>query len=53
MLPAVDEMFERNFGGQRAVVVADENTFGVAGDEVRQHLEAAWRVSRIRTARHG
>jgi glycerol-1-phosphate dehydrogenase [NAD(P)+] len=33
-------MFERNFGGQPAVVVADENTFGVAGGKVRQHLEA-------------
>jgi glycerol-1-phosphate dehydrogenase [NAD(P)+] len=43
LLPSVDEMFERSFGGQRAVVVADENTFGVAGDEVRRHLEAAGR----------
>jgi len=43
LLPSVNEMFERSFGGQRAVVVADENTFGVAGDEVRRHLEAAGR----------
>jgi glycerol-1-phosphate dehydrogenase [NAD(P)+] len=43
VLPSVNEMFERNFGDQHAVVVADENTFNVAGGEVQQHLEAAGR----------
>ena len=31
-LSSVDEMFSRNFGDQPAVVVADENTFKVAGN---------------------
>ena len=40
-LSSVDEMFSRNFGGQPAVVVADENTFTVAGHAVQQQFEAA------------
>jgi glycerol-1-phosphate dehydrogenase [NAD(P)+] len=43
VLSSVDEMFSRNFGDQPAVVVADENTFKVAGNAVQQHLEAAGR----------
>jgi glycerol-1-phosphate dehydrogenase [NAD(P)+] len=43
VLSSVDEMFSRNFGDQPAVVVADENTFKVAGNEVQQHFEAAGR----------
>src|SRR5437868_9783155 len=42
-LSSVDEMFSRNFGDQSAVVVADENTFKVAGNEVQQQFEAAGR----------
>lgn len=36
VLGSVNEVFERSFGGQPAVVVADENTFKVAGEQVRQ-----------------
>ncbi|MDQ6949602.1 MAG: sn-glycerol-1-phosphate dehydrogenase [Actinomycetota bacterium] len=43
VLSSVDEMFGRSFGEQSAVVVADENTFKVAGKEVLQHLQAAGR----------
>ncbi|MBJ7599645.1 MAG: sn-glycerol-1-phosphate dehydrogenase [Candidatus Nephthysia bennettiae] len=43
VLPQVDEMFGRSFGDQPAVVVADENTFKVAGEQVLQHLKAAGR----------
>src|SRR2546422_6514581 len=43
ILPQVDEMFGRSFGDQPAVVVADENTFKVAGEEVLQRLKAAGR----------
>src|ERR1700704_2468294 len=42
-LSSVDEMFSRNFGDQPAVVVADENTFKVAGNAVQQQFEAAGR----------
>jgi glycerol-1-phosphate dehydrogenase [NAD(P)+] len=40
VLGLVDEVFGRSFGDQPAVVVADENTFKVAGEQVHQHLEA-------------
>jgi glycerol-1-phosphate dehydrogenase [NAD(P)+] len=43
VLSSVDEMFSRNFGDQPAVVVADENTFKVAGNTVQQHFEATGR----------
>ena len=42
-LASVDKVFEKNFGDRVAVVVADENTFEVAGKEVQRHLEAAGR----------
>src|SRR4030081_2013435 len=42
-LSSVDEMFSRNFGDQPVVVVADENTFKVAGNPGQQQFEAAGR----------
>ena len=44
VLGSVDEVFERSFGDQPAVVVADENTLKVAGDEVHQRLGAGGRI---------
>jgi glycerol dehydrogenase-like iron-containing ADH family enzyme len=38
VVSSVGEMFDRSFGDQRAVVVADENTFRVAGEEVVRYL---------------
>ncbi|MGH9243128.1 MAG: sn-glycerol-1-phosphate dehydrogenase [Acidimicrobiales bacterium] len=43
VLPTVDDLFQRSFGDLPAVVVADENTFAVAGREVEQRLETAGR----------
>jgi glycerol-1-phosphate dehydrogenase [NAD(P)+] len=43
VLGSAGEVFERSFGDQPAVVVADENTFEVAGDEVHQRLGAGGR----------
>ena len=40
VLDLVDDVFERSFGDQPAVVVADENTFKAAGEQVQRHLEA-------------
>jgi glycerol-1-phosphate dehydrogenase [NAD(P)+] len=42
-LTRVAGVFEECFGGARAVVVADENEFGVAGWEVQRLLEASGR----------
>jgi glycerol-1-phosphate dehydrogenase [NAD(P)+] len=42
-LTSVAGVFERSFGDQAAVVVADENTFSVAGKQVQQAFEAAGR----------
>src|SRR5690348_4637168 len=42
-LPRVEEMFARSFGDQPAVVVADENTFRVAGRDVKERFQAAGR----------
>ena len=39
----VDQLFAQCFGEQRAVVIADSNTFAVAGESVYQRLEAAGR----------
>jgi glycerol-1-phosphate dehydrogenase [NAD(P)+] len=39
VIGSVDALFGRSFGGQPAVVVADGNTFKVAGEQVQQHLE--------------
>lgn len=41
ILAAVGEEFEKHFGGRAAVVVADENTFSVAGEEVQSRLGEA------------
>lgn len=40
-LASVGEEFNEHFGGQQAIIVADENTFRVAGEEVRRRLEEA------------
>jgi glycerol-1-phosphate dehydrogenase [NAD(P)+] len=42
-LASVEELFQRSFGDRPAVVVADENTYGVAGREVERHLVDAGR----------
>ena len=42
-LASIDEVFGENFGDSAAVVVADGNTFEVAGKAVQQHLEEAGR----------
>lgn len=42
-LRSVAEPFEENFGGARAVVVADENGWEVAGEEVQRLLTQAGR----------
>src|SRR4051812_5006950 len=42
-LASVDDIFEQSFGDATAVVVADGNTFEVAGKEVQQRLEEAGR----------
>ncbi len=42
-LDAVADVFEGNFGDRPAVVVADENTFEVAGATVNRTLEASGR----------
>ena len=41
VLASVADVFEKGFGDSEAVIVADENTFGVAGKEVQRHLEEA------------
>jgi glycerol-1-phosphate dehydrogenase [NAD(P)+] len=40
-LASVSDAFEESFGESQAVVVADENTFEVAGEEVHRRLEYA------------
>ena len=42
-LASVAEAFEKGFGDRKAVVVADENEFAVAGEEVQRRLEEAGR----------
>jgi glycerol-1-phosphate dehydrogenase [NAD(P)+] len=42
-LTSVAGVFGQSFGGRPAVVVADENTFSVAGKQVQQAFEAAGR----------
>jgi glycerol-1-phosphate dehydrogenase [NAD(P)+] len=42
-LDSVADAFERSFGDRPAVVIADENTFGVAGMTVSEKLEATGR----------
>jgi glycerol-1-phosphate dehydrogenase [NAD(P)+] len=41
VLSSVADAFRESFGDRRAVVVADENTLSVAGEEVRRLLEEA------------
>lgn len=41
LLTSVGDAFKENFNGRRAVIVADENTFEVMGEEVRQSLDDA------------
>lgn len=41
ILGSVGEEFGKHFGSRSAVVVADENTFAVAGDEVQRSLAEA------------
>ncbi|HSH77978.1 MAG TPA: iron-containing alcohol dehydrogenase [Herpetosiphonaceae bacterium] len=43
-LASVEATFEQCFGQQPAVVVADENTFAVAGQAVHEHLRARGRA---------
>lgn len=43
-LSAIVAAFERGFGGRSAVVVADDNTFNVAGRTVHERLAADGRV---------
>ena len=43
VLSSVGEVFDRTFGDVPAVVVADENTYEVAGEEVHRRLQAAGR----------
>lgn len=43
-LASVEAVFGQVFGDQPAVVVADENTWRVAGQQVQQQLEAAGRT---------
>jgi glycerol-1-phosphate dehydrogenase [NAD(P)+] len=45
VLSSVDDIFGQSFGDQAAVVVADENTWRVAGKQVQQHLEEAGRTT--------
>jgi glycerol-1-phosphate dehydrogenase [NAD(P)+] len=40
-LASVGEEFNKHFGGRQAIIVADENTLPVAGEEVRRRLEEA------------
>jgi len=41
VLDSVSHVFEWTFGDRAAVIVVDENTLAVAGEEVRRQLEAA------------
>lgn len=41
VLASVVDIFEESFGDHEAIIVADENTFGVAGKEVQRLLEEA------------
>lgn len=43
VLASVADVYGESFGDRRAVVVADENTFAVAGEEVQRRLEEAGR----------
>ncbi|MDQ4127811.1 MAG: sn-glycerol-1-phosphate dehydrogenase [Actinomycetota bacterium] len=42
-LASVNDLFGESFGGRPAVVVADENTLAVAGEQVQRYLKRAGR----------
>jgi glycerol-1-phosphate dehydrogenase [NAD(P)+] len=44
VLGLIDDVFGQSFGDQPAVVVADENTFKVAGEDVHHRLETGGRA---------
>jgi glycerol-1-phosphate dehydrogenase [NAD(P)+] len=44
VLNSAAQVFEQLFGDQRAVVVADQNTFAAAGETVQRRLQAAGRA---------
>lgn len=41
ILPEVADLFKRNFPGKKAIVVADETTWGIAGERVQAILREA------------
>jgi len=43
VLASVDDLFGKSFGDRSAIVVADENTWAVAGGEVQRYLKEAGR----------
>lgn len=43
VISSVANVFERDFGDSPAVIVADENTFAVAGEEIKRLLQEAGR----------
>jgi glycerol-1-phosphate dehydrogenase [NAD(P)+] len=45
VLSTVEDVFSQSFGNKKAVVIADENTFAVAGDTVYQRFVSAGRTS--------
>ena len=47
VLDRVDQVFGQLFGDRQAIVVADDNTWRVAGAQVHEHLEKAGRNPRM------
>jgi glycerol-1-phosphate dehydrogenase [NAD(P)+] len=45
VLASADDVFGQSFSDRPAIVVADDNTWRVAGKQVQQHLEAAGRTT--------
>ena len=43
VLASIGDLFAEGFDGRPAIVVADENTFAIAGEEVQRHLDGAGR----------
>lgn len=41
VIAAVGQAFKQNFAGRSAIIVADDNTFAVAGSQVQRYLRAA------------
>jgi glycerol-1-phosphate dehydrogenase [NAD(P)+] len=46
LLASVDDIFQQSFGDNTVILVADENTWAAAGEQVQQHLQAAGRTLR-------